>query len=120
MYSNHSGNYPYRDPNPNPNQRKKLCIIQCNNRVWNPNLNPSPSPLVEMSRLHPKGLSVATLVSVAMLALPLVLEYIVTLENRSQTHSKNHNVFQYNNDSDTRCVYTLNVYVYNLSNSLNV
>ena len=50
-YSNHLGNYPYRDPNLNPNQWKKLCIIQCNDRVCNPNLNPnpSPSPLVEMS-----------------------------------------------------------------------
>ena len=30
---------------------EKLCIIQCNDRVWNlnPNPNPSPSPLAEMS-----------------------------------------------------------------------
>ena len=28
-YSNHLGNYPYRDPNQNQNQWKKLCIIQC-------------------------------------------------------------------------------------------
>ena len=50
-YSNHLGNYLYRDLNPNLNQWKKLCIIQCNNRVWNPNPNPHPSgsPLVEMS-----------------------------------------------------------------------
>ena len=42
---NHSGNYLYRDPN--PNQWKKFCIIQCNDRVWNP--NPSLFLLVEMS-----------------------------------------------------------------------
>ena len=37
--------------NLNPNKWKKLCIIQCNDRVsnLNPNPNPSPSPLVEMS-----------------------------------------------------------------------
>ena len=28
---------------------EKLCIIQCDDRVWNQNTSPSPSPLVEMS-----------------------------------------------------------------------
>ena len=32
----------------NRNQWKKLCIIQCNDRAWNP--NPSPNPLVEISQ----------------------------------------------------------------------
>ena len=32
-------------------QWKKFCIVQCNNRVWNPspNSSPNPTPLVEIS-----------------------------------------------------------------------
>ena len=41
----------WETPNRNPNQWKNLCIIQCNDRVWNSNPSPNPNlnPLLEIS-----------------------------------------------------------------------
>ena len=61
--------------------------------------------IITLLKLYPHRASAATL------ALILALEYIVMLENRSQTHSKHHNVFQYNADAAADacrlvCLYT--------------